>query len=90
MAKVVVLEEQTLFDIAVQECGSIEAAFELAVNNGLFVTDTVNAGGEITGAAKVKDAVADYFAVNRLRPATRINDFELDRVFGNEFSFEFS
>ena len=33
---------QTLLDIAVQECGTVEAAFEIAERNGLALTDELN------------------------------------------------
>ena len=38
---------QTLLDIAVQECGTVEAAFEIAERNGLALTDELNTGQKL-------------------------------------------
>lgn len=91
MDEVVVLEDQSLLDVAIQECGSVEAVFELAVNNDLSVTDTVISGNTIKGATKIKTAIADYFSVHRLRPATTETqtNIEYSRLFGEEFGEEF-
>ena len=45
--KTVVQAGQTLLDIAVQEYGTIEAAFMLARTNDMGITDTLQAGQEI-------------------------------------------
>ena len=47
--KTVVQAGQTLLDIAVQEYGTIEAAFMLARTNDMGITDTLQAGQEIPG-----------------------------------------
>ncbi len=44
MIKAVALEGQSLLDLALQECGSIEAAFDMAVQNGLSVTSELTSG----------------------------------------------
>ena len=38
---------QSLLDIAVQECGSVEAAFALSERNGIALTDDLAAGQEL-------------------------------------------
>ena len=46
---------QTLPDIALQECGNIEAAFDIARLNGLSLTDELKTGQTLDG---VKPATA--------------------------------
>ena len=38
---------QTPLDIAVQECGTVGAAFEIAERNGLALTDELNTGQKL-------------------------------------------
>lgn len=63
---------QSLFDISVQQCGSIEAVFVLAARNGLSITDELDPGMLIEIAeADVMDApVASFYKMKGLRPAT--------------------
>lgn len=44
MSSVKVLPSQSLYDIAVQHVGNVEAVFEIASLNGLSVTDDLTAG----------------------------------------------
>ena len=62
------LEGQSLFDIAIQSCGSAEAAFEFAVLNGVSLTDDVTI--ELSVPDVVDADIASYFANKRLQPAT--------------------
>lgn len=70
MAQIVVLEGQSLFDIAIQECGSVEAVFEIAGLNGLAITDGLVPGSLINVTTGINKPVADYYARNKLKPAT--------------------
>lgn len=63
-----VLEGQSLFDIAIQSCGSAEAAFEFAVLNGVSLTDDVDV--ELLVPAVIDTDIASYFANKGLQPAT--------------------
>ncbi|WP_269222000.1 hypothetical protein [Flavobacterium sp. IMCC34518] len=44
----IVQENQSLFDIAVQEDGSVLAVFEWALANGLSITDILEPGHKLT------------------------------------------
>ena len=57
-----VLSGQTLFDIAVQYCGCADAAFGLAVLNGLNLTDDLEAGQELQIPGVLKSDIATYYA----------------------------
>jgi hypothetical protein len=48
MSKIIVHQGQSLFDIALQESGSVLAAFDLALKNGKSITDELNVGAELT------------------------------------------
>ena len=52
MKSVTVLNGQTIFDIAVSECGSIESAYEIAMMNGINVFSDIETGTVL----KVPDA----------------------------------
>ena len=39
-----VLDNQSLFDIAMMHCGKAELAYDIAIANGISVTDSVNVG----------------------------------------------
>lgn len=66
---------QSLPDIAVQECGSFEAAFALSERNGIALTDDLTAGQELEVAPEDvgKKRIAAALAVRDVKPATAIS-----------------
>lgn len=71
MRSAIVKDYQSLLDIAVQEMGSVDAAFELARLNDISITDNLVSGQVIV----LPDAPADEYIVNefetkKLFPAT--------------------
>lgn len=68
-------ENQTLFDIALQECGSVESAFAIARANGKSITDIIDVGEEITipAIAKIDKKGVNFYDANQIRPATGTN-----------------
>ena len=72
MKTVIVSDGQTMLDIALQECGAVAAAFDLADANNLRITDPLAAGLTLTvpeSAAARADLVA-YYAARRHRVNT--------------------
>jgi hypothetical protein len=65
-----VLSGQTLFDIAIQSCGGTEAAYELAVLNGLNLTDDLVSGQELVLPDVVNSDIVHYYQNNKIQPAT--------------------
>lgn len=67
---------QSLLDIAIQECGSFEAAYELAERNGLAVTDDLETGAvlEFIREDVTKKQVVAHFAARRVKPATAASE----------------
>jgi hypothetical protein len=71
---------QSLFDISIQECGSIEAVFDLADLNGLEITATLEPGQLLktppsTGSGNgYNKPIVDYYKMRGLMPATGLFD----------------
>jgi hypothetical protein len=68
-----VLNSQSLLDIAIQEGGSVEAVFDLALAAGLGITADMPAGTLLAAPAVVSRQVADYYRTNSIRPATALS-----------------
>ncbi|HBL74253.1 MAG: hypothetical protein A2W90_18035 [Bacteroidetes bacterium GWF2_42_66] len=67
---------QSLFDIALQSCGSVEAVFGIAELNGLAITDALAPGQELLVPEPANKPVADYYKMKGLRPATGIETLD--------------
>jgi hypothetical protein len=78
-----VLNNQSLFDVAIQHAGAPEAAFELAAKNGLSITDELATGSLLAGVDVVNKVVANYYSTRKLQPATGITDDAIEE--GIEF-----
>ena len=87
-----VLSGQTLFDIAIQELGSAEAAYGLAVLNNLSVMDSLDPGQELQLPTVDNRSVSEYYSNKGIKPATSDGSVitEVSRVFFEELSIEFS
>ena len=83
----IVLNNQSLLDVAIQEYGTVEAAFDIAVDNEMDVTDLLVPGSQIslpTSDFEDRD-IADYFKARRIRPATAlplISEEDVEEYFG--------
>lgn len=72
--KVTALAGQTLADIAVQETGTLESIFDLAMANNGGITDIPLPGAKLVvpeTTAKVRE-IANYYRARNIRPVTRI------------------
>lgn len=78
MKLIKVLASQTLLDIAVQELGDNSRAMELAVINGLKVTDQLIAGSQILvpDYSTDKRYLVTLFADDANKPGTGNTDIE--------------
>lgn len=65
-----VLDGQSLFDIAMQEAGTVEAAFALAVANNIGVSGEVPAGTSLVNVQVINNRMVEYFKIKELKPAT--------------------
>lgn len=68
-------ENQTLFDIALQEYGTAEAAFELSRTNNISISDIIPAGTEIMlpENATNNKQILSFYKSNNIQPATGTN-----------------
>jgi hypothetical protein len=90
-----VLSGQSIFDLAIQSAGSAEAAFEMALLNGVSITDDL-AGMELTEPAPMNRLAVNYYKQNGILPATSdLPDFEAPEregigywAIGNDFIIE--
>lgn len=71
---ITVLHNQSLLDISVQHTGTVENCFEIAVANGLSVTEELTPGVQliIPESVKVNKEVLNYYTSKNIRPATAI------------------
>jgi len=67
------IEGQSLFDIAVQEFGSIEAAYALATINGLSVTDELTPGTLLQKTGIINKKIVSYYSDKNFKPATGVS-----------------
>ncbi len=80
MDNVKVLDGQSLFDIALQRCGGIQAVFELADMNGLSITDQLEAGSEMEVPEATNREVLSYYTAKGIRPATDATTSAMDSL----------
>lgn len=80
-AKITVRNNQNLFDICLQVSGGIQASeglpplFELAMANGVSITDALVAGGELQAEISVADSdILKYYIKENIKPATGNTD----------------
>lgn len=67
-------DRQSLFDLSLQVCGSIEAVFELAKVNGMSITDALVPGQVVEyNADSIRDKqVVQHYANNHVIPSTAL------------------
>ncbi len=71
MSKTTVHQGQSVFDKAIELTGSVENAFELALANGLSITDSLEIGHELTALQPTRKRIAELFN-EKNRPASEI------------------
>jgi hypothetical protein len=67
-----VLNNQSLFDIALQAAGSIESVFDIAATNGIEITAELPTGMVLTIPKVVNRRIVEYYRVNGIVPATAL------------------
>jgi len=64
------LQGQSIFDIAIQTAGSIEAAFSMALLNDLNLTDDLDTISELKLSQVLNDTVSNYYLDKQIKPAS--------------------
>ena len=77
-----VLQGQSLFDIACQTLGSAESAIQIALLNGISVTDDLQVGQELEIPGVANRSIVTYYFNKGLTPATGITDTEVATLGG--------
>ncbi|MFG4004805.1 hypothetical protein ACHRV1_05025 [Flavobacterium aquidurense] len=83
-------ENQNIFDISLQEYGSIEKVFDLLEDNDQFnLTDDISVYEDLKiGREAFKKDIVEYYNARNLKPATAITDEEqylLDNFSGIDY-----
>jgi hypothetical protein len=68
--KITVNDRQTIWDIAVQCCGSADAAFAIARLNSISLSDNLAPGLELQVPGEYNKRNVDYYKRNKIEPAT--------------------
>jgi hypothetical protein len=89
MKQIEIKRGQTLFDLAIEHSGTVEAVIDIAMENDLSITaepqeKTVIYSTDPSGVSRT--AVVNYFLFNKLHPATSYGNYEPPRVF--DFSYD--
>ena len=78
MRTIIAIPNQSLPDIAIQELGSIEAVFDIAVANNISVTQNLLPGQEITIPESIyaRQDVANYFKGKNQKVVTALTEYQ--------------
>jgi nucleoid-associated protein YgaU len=68
--KIIVQHRQTLWDLALQHCGSANSAFSISRLNNIALTDMPASGTELIVPGVENKTVVNYYADNGIVPAT--------------------
>lgn len=71
--RITVLNNQSVFDLAVRYCGTVQSAFALAFLNGISVTTTLSPGEELEIPEAAEKDIVSYFNSRNHQPATAWN-----------------
>lgn len=63
---------QTFLDVAIQETGSLEAAFEMALLNDVSITDDLLITDQLEAPEPMDLEIVSYYVRNDIKPATEI------------------
>jgi hypothetical protein len=86
-----VIQGQTFFDIAIQEFGSVEAAFSFATLNGFSVTDDLVPGALLQKTDVINKNIHSYYQNKNIKPATGLSSSTVrNRIFDYTFDFTFN
>jgi len=87
-----ILHGQSLLDLAIQTAGSVEAAYDFAVANGLSVTDDLIVGKEHKATGVINKSVLNYYTQKNIKPATAITGIDefTNRIFDYTFDLTFN
>lgn len=75
---ITVLNRQSLLDIAIQHTGSVFTAFDIALANGLSVSEMVEPGAVlILPEVEQNTDILNYYSAKKIQPATALQDLKI-------------
>lgn len=86
---ITVTSRQSVLDIALQHCGSLEAAFDIAQSNGISLTDDLTTGQSMSVPDATDAEMAQHYGVNNICPATAITQDEINAILATGEGIEF-
>lgn len=83
--QITVLNNQTLLDIAIRHCGTVEAVAYIAILNNISITQELIPGQLIELPSKDygNQEVINYFSANKIDPATALTEEHTALTEGN-------
>ena len=84
-----VQQGQSIIDLAIQHCGSAEAAYDLAELNGLSITDHVETGRILNLPDVVDKDTVRYYSDRALVAATGSGIYTGNKTFDETFDLTF-
>lgn len=84
MKTITVLNNQSLLDIAIRHCGTIEAITDIAILNNLSITDELTPGQTLKMPLKDYGSqnVVNFFQDNKKEPATALSSADKEIIEG--------
>lgn len=77
-------DNQTVFDIAIENSGSVDAAFDIAVKNNISISGTPPANETLQKSEVTDRKVTDYMNKNKVTPVTgAVSEITRRRGIGN-------
>lgn len=75
MNKTIITDKQSLLDIAILTTGKAEQAMQIAIKNGLPLSEDVQPGTILQTPETIQNKqTVQYFNVNTIAPATALNE----------------
>lgn len=74
-----VYQGQSFFDKVIENTGSIDNAFEMALLNGMSITDDVVIGQELKIGVLINKSVVSFFGEMN-RPATQVSEYQKELI----------
>lgn len=78
--KVTPLDRQSVIDVAIQTSGSVEAAFALAAQNDISISEAIAPGSALEMVGVVDKLVLSRYEARGVRPATEVSPRDLELV----------
>ena len=84
MKTVIVQNGQSIFDIAIQKCGVIDAAYDIAILNRISVTDILIGGTILQLPDVLNKDIVNTFLLGNIEPATAITPDQYNNTIRGE------